>query len=241
MHASTASEPFVKYANEFIRLLDDDNSVIRRTAAFALGEIATVAPDDAVPAVDALIDLVDAPEIRSDATEALARIGDERPEAITAAAQPVIHYFRTLSAADDTEADDWLFQTAALEIIASIALVAPETIDDVSNALHWVMQSSQVEVRVQAADTIGVLLTERPETFGTLEPHLRTGLDVKESRVLRATILAYFWIAFNDPTAVNEPATIVERLQTIDETFDVSPEDLEQAVQAFADATREDH
>jgi HEAT repeat protein len=241
MEAVTEPEPFVSYAPTFIRLLDDDDPVVRRTATGTLGKIAAVSSDDVVPAVDALVALVDDPEIRFVATEALARIGDDRPEAITAAAQPVTRHFRDLPAAENTEADDWVFRVSALEVIANIALATPEAIDDVSDVLHRAIQSIQIDVRIQAADTIGVLITERPETFNGFEKHLRAGLNDVESRMRRAALLAYLWIGFNNPAAVDDPDAIAERLRMFDETFDVPAEDLAKAVQAFDGVTEGEH
>lgn len=242
MHAVTKPEPFVEYASTFITLLNDDDLAVRRTAAFTLGWIATVSPDDAVPAVGALVPLVDNSDTRFVATKALARIGDERPKAITSAASTVIHHFQALSAASSNpEPGDTVFRVAALEVIASIALVAPDTIDDMRDSLQRAAQSIQVDVRVQAADTIGVLITERSEMFASLEAHLQTGLDDEEQRVRRAAVLAYLWIGFNAPTSVDDPDAVAERLRMFDETFDIPDDDFEHAVQAFDTATEDGH
>lgn len=242
MYASTEPEPFVEYAPTLIIHLNDDDSVVRGSAAFALGEIATVAPDEVVPAVDDLISLLDDPDAKTDALEALARIGDEQPQAITSAAQSVCQHFQDVSSVIvDPEPDEIVFRVSALEVIASIALVAPEMIEDVSEALKQAVWSGSVSVRVQATDTIGVLITERPETFTPLETHLSNGLDSEEPRVQRAAVLAYLWIASTAPAVVDDPGAIADRLEGLNETFDIPTDDIEDAIQAFNGVGEESH
>lgn len=241
MRAATEPKPFVEYAPTFISFLDADNSVVRGTAAFVVGEIATVAPDDVVPAVGSLIPLVDDPSARADAMDALARISDERPQAIMAAVKSVSQNFQSLPpATNDSDPDDTVFRVAALEIIANVTLVDPDTINDVSDALDRAAQSVLVAVRVQAADTIGVLITERPETFASLEAHLLAGFNDEEPRVRRATVLAYLWIAFTAPAVVEDPGAVANRLRAVNETFDIPDDDLKDAIQAFEGTERGD-
>jgi vesicle coat complex subunit len=240
MHAATEPEPFVEYAPDFIQFLDDDDPVVRGTAAGAIGRIATVAPDEAVPAVDALITIIDDPETGADAIEALARIGDERPAAVTAAAQPVTRHFRALPPASDTEADDTVFRVSALEVISRIASTAPETIDNVNDALRRAIQSSQSNVRWQAAETISALIVARPETFGPLESDLRARIDDEDSSVRRSVALAYLRIARNSPDMVDDSAPVAEYLRNIDADDDLPPDDLTQALQAFDTSTEGD-
>lgn len=242
MHAATEPEPFVKYAPDLIALLDDNDPVVRGTAAFALGEIAAIAPDDVVPAVDALVALVSDPDSRVDATEAIVRIGDERPQAITVAAQPVAHHFQALSAiAADPEPSDIRFRVAVLEVIARIASVAPATIDDVSDPLRRAMQSPQSDIRWQAAATISALIAESPNRFAPLEPDLQTGFDDEEPHVRRSVALAYLRIVLNAPAAINDPTAIAEHLRTLNTEFDDLPSNnLEQALQTL-DAMEESH
>lgn len=240
MHAATEPDPFVEYAPDFIRLLDHADPVVRRTAAGTLGEIATVSSDDVVPAVDSLIARVDDPEIRFVATETLARIGDDYPGEITAAAQPVTRHFRDLSpAASDPEPGDTVFRVSALEVIACIASVDPAAIDDVSDALRRAMQSSHSNVRWQAAATISAMIVARPEMFGPLESDLRAGINDADPSVRRSVALAYLRIARTIPNAVDDAAAVVEHLRTVDADDSLPADDLTQALQAF-DATTED-
>jgi HEAT repeat protein len=235
MEAVTEPEPFVAYAPTFIRLLNDDDPVVRGTAAEAIGRIATVVPDEVVPAVDVLIALIDDSETGTDAIEALARIGDEQPEAITAAAQPVTRHLRNLSpATGDPESGDTIFRVSALEIIARIALVSPGKIDNINNALRRAMQSTQSNVRWQAAETISALIVARPDAFGPLESDLRAGINDDDRNVRRSVALAYIRIARNNPSVVGDPTTVADRLRTIDVDDDLSTDDLAQAVQTFA-------
>jgi HEAT repeat protein len=233
MEAVTEPEPFVEYVSDFIRLLDDDDPVVRGTAAEAVGRIATIAPDEAVPAVDALIAIIDDPETGADAIEALARIGDDRPAAITAAAQPVIHHFRDLPAADDTEPGDTVFRVSALEVISRIAFVAPEAINNVSDALRQAIQFPQSNVRWQAAETISALIVEDPDRFASLESDLRAGFDDEDPSVRRSVALAYLRIARNVPDTVGDPAAVAEHLQTGDAGEELSADDLTEALRAF--------
>lgn len=236
--AATEPEPFVEYAPAFITLLQHDDPAVRGTAAVVLGKIATVSPDDVVPAVGALIPLVSNQNTRTSATNALARIGDQRPEAITAAIQPVCHQFQALSPTTaDPDPNDTVFQVTALEVIASIALTAPDTIDDVSEALIRAAQSHNGDVRFQAIDTISILLTERPDTFASLISHMRSCLDDDEPDVRRVATQGYIRVGVYLPELVDDSAAIAERLQDLATEFeDLSTEYLEQALQNF-DAT----
>jgi vesicle coat complex subunit len=239
MHAATKPDPFTEYASDFIRLLNHTDPVVRRTATGTIGEIATVSSDDVMPAIDSLIALVDDPEIRFVATEALARIGDDHPEAITAAAKPVIRHFRSLPAAEDTAVDDWVYRVSALEVIARIASVAPAAIDDVSDTLRRAMQCSQSNVRWQAAATISAVIVARPETFSPLESDLRAGIDDDDPSVRRSVALAYLRIARTVPDVVDDAAAVTEHLRTVDADDALPADDLTQALQAF-DAAMED-
>jgi HEAT repeat protein len=240
MDAVTEPEPFMEYTPDFIRFLNHADPVVRRTAAGTLGDIAAVSSEDVMPAVDALVALVDDPEIRFVATEALARIGDNHPEAITAAAQPVTHHFQALSStASDPEPDDTVFRVSALEVIARIASVDPTAIDDVSDALRRAMQSSHSNVRWQAAATISAMIVARPETFGPLESDLRARIDDEDLSVRRSVALAYLRIARTVPNAVDDTAVVAEHLRTVDADDALPADDLTQALQAF-DVTAED-
>lgn len=239
MNAATEPEPFVEYASAFITLLNHEDHAVRGTAAVVLGRIATVSPDDAVPAVGALIPLVSNQNTRTSATNALARIGDQRPKAITAAAQPVCCQFQALSPmAADSESNDTVFQVTALEVIASIALTAPDTIDDVSDALSRAAQSQNGDVRFQAVDTISILLTERPDTFASLITHMRSCLDDDEPEVRQVATQGYIRVGVYLPELVDDPAAIAGRLRVLATEFDdLSSEHLEQALQNFDAAT----
>lgn len=241
--AATESEQFVEYVPAFITLLQHDDPAVRGTAAVVVGRIATVSPDDAVPAVDTLIPLVSNQNTRTSATNALARIGDQRPEAITAAIQPVCHQFQTLSPATaDPDPNDTVFQVTALEVIASIALTAPDTIDDVSDALSQAVQSQNGDVRFQAVDTISILLTERPDTFASLISYMRSCLDDDEPGVRRVATQGYIRVGVYLPELVDDPAAIAERLRVLSTEFDNLPADhLEQALQNFDAATDGSH
>lgn len=241
--AVTEPELFVEYAPTFITLLHHDDPAVRGTAAFVLGGIATVSPDDAVPAVGALIPLVGDSKARADATSALARIGDERPEAITAAAQPVCHHFQALSPATaNPEPGDIRFRVSALEVIAHIAFAAPDTIDDVSEALIRAIQSQNGDVRFQAADTMSILLTECTDTFASLASYVPSCLNDEESDVRRAAALGCIRIGLYLPELVDDPAAIAERLRVLATEFDDLPADhLEQALQNFDAATDGSH
>jgi energy-coupling factor transporter ATP-binding protein EcfA2 len=228
-HALAVPAPFIEHTSEFASHLDSDDPVVRNTAASVLGRIATHSPG-AVSAVDDLTSLIDDPAARATATDALARIGNDQPDAITTAAQPVIRQFRDLPAAGP-DADDWLFRVSALEVIATIASVDPDAIDDVSDALRRAMRCDQWTVRRQAADTISVLIAKRPDTFTALEPDLRASLSDEDSHVCRSAARSYLRIAFNAPTAVGDPAAVVERLRTLDaESNDLPSDVLERAL-----------
>jgi hypothetical protein len=252
--ADFSSEAAVPAVDGLVPLLNADDSDVRRAAVLTVMYIAEELPDAAVPAVDALISLVDDPAIGHEATKTLAWIGYGQPAAITAAAQPVVQRFRDpLSPPRDWNdeeraAADWVFRRAAIEVIAGIALVAPEMLDGVSEPLTRAVQGDEPVIREQAVDTICVLILERPEAFAALEPELEQRLDDEEPRVRRGVAQSYIWIALDVPTAVNHPAAVAERLRHLTDEFDLSAapddptvDDIAHALQILDSTTTEEN
>lgn len=212
--AETAPRSFGAWVESLSPFLSSSDPYVRAAVAAVFARLAAAGPSTVLDAGEALRAATTDDEewdVRTFATGALADVATRYPEAVLPVVDDAVANAREPVPA---------LQTAAVDLLAAVAVSEPTTVPDVDALFAELVTDAPTSQRMTTAYAIGRVGVERPETVREALSALVATISDDDDRVSRAAATAFVTVAAEHPDAVTIGDDLRQRLWWIADDVD---------------------